>query len=503
MWVMADMQMSQETVKERVIPWLESIPVVRELLPLARDLRNTLLLKMATMKVYVRGSNSKAKLQSTPIQWLFLDEVRNYRKGALELVLKRTRSFKRHKAVYISTPTNEGDAIHRAYMDGTQTMLYWPCPHCGHYQPFRWGKDDSPIFPGTRPHGGFKWDENNTTRPDGKWNFAEVAKSIRYECEQCQSGILEEQKWKLIASCRRVDTNPHAVPGCASIHAWAAYVPWVNWSDMVIEFLKAMDAAKGGDFEPLKAFVRETLGEPWRLQGVKAELETLLKCRSDFERMSVVDNPRAARILTVDVQQEAMVLKYVYRQHIPGAGSRLLDYGRVGSFEEIRAYQQTQNIKDRAVWIDTGHKTVEAYRACLRWGWMATKGDRGEGYQVTVVDSDRKQHQVTRPWKLSHADPYIGSNMVGKTTMPLIRFSSASYKDRLYLFVVRQLGQPWLLPKDIGQDYIQELTSDEILHEAGKRVWIERGTNDYGDCEILQLLAADVSNITKGEKLSK
>jgi phage terminase large subunit GpA-like protein len=496
-WVMADAQMAAETVNERLLPFLENIEPVRERMPQARSDKTNLLVKFSTMSVHIRGSNSRAKLQSTPVMWLLLDEVRNYRKGALDLVLKRTRAFRKHKTIYISTPDNEGDAMHRAWSQGTQSFLYWPCPHCGHWQPFRFGRDESPIYGPARPRGGFQWEENERTRPNGMWNYAEVAKRIWYECEKCGGVIEEEMKYGLLAKVRRVDMNTSPLPGHVSIHAWVAYVTWVSWADIVLEFLKATDAAKRGDYEPLKAFIRETLGEPWVMRGIRADSKHIEERRGKYARFELVPNPKGVRILTVDRQAECF--KYVYRQHLPGGASRLLDYGTFLTFDDIRAYQILHKIKDKAVWIDTGYGASECYRNCLRYGWVATKGDRVESFSQWDPSTKRT---IQMPWRARAVDPFLGTTMAGKTTIQLIRFSVPAYKDRLYLFVVNGKGPTWEIFHDVGKDYIAELTHDEVVVENGKRVWIEKGTNDYGDCEIMQLVAADVCRITASERIS-
>jgi phage terminase large subunit GpA-like protein len=492
-WVMADAEMAKETVHERLMPFLESIPAMQSRIPrLVEDRKNTLV-KFPAMKLYVRGANSKAKLQSTPVMWLFLDEVRNYRKGALELVLKRTRAFPQSKTIYISTADGMGDSVHRPWLDGTRSLLYWPCPLCGHWQPWRFGQVESGIYGKARKLGGFKWNENEHTRPGGRWDLSKVVQELWYECEACGGRIVETQKDKLNATARRGDLNPSPLPGQISVHTWVAYTRWVKWRDIVIEFLKATEALKMGFDDPMKAFVRETLGEPWILHGQKAEASEVRRRIEHYPRFDARAAEKLVTFLTVDVQKEAQIFKYVLRQWLPEGESRMLDYGTMESFDQVRAYQLEHKVKDRRTWIDTGHRTTHVYAACLRFGWIATKGDAADGFD----HFDDKTKQRTRlPFKVRSIDPFLGTNKAGRTTIPLVRFSSASYKDRLYLIFVKGLGPRWEI-HDVEDDYVDELSSDEMIIRNGKREWIEKGTNDFGDCEILQLLCADIHGLTR------
>jgi hypothetical protein len=76
----------------------------------------------SAMPFYFVGAGSPSKLQSKPIRWLFLDEVRNYPPGALDTVLKRTRAVWNSRRLIISTPDRKDDAVYRAYLAGDQRL---------------------------------------------------------------------------------------------------------------------------------------------------------------------------------------------------------------------------------------------------------------------------------------------------------------------------------------------------------------------------------------------
>jgi phage terminase large subunit GpA-like protein len=93
MWVMAANDEAKTFCRTRLMPTLEQCPAIVPLLPTDRGGIRSTEIDFASMPLIVNGANSKSKLQSKPIRWLFLDEVRNYPAGALEMVLKRTRAF--------------------------------------------------------------------------------------------------------------------------------------------------------------------------------------------------------------------------------------------------------------------------------------------------------------------------------------------------------------------------------------------------------------------------
>ena len=116
MWVMAAKDEAEAFVRDRVAPTFKNCRPVEA----AKIRESKLEFTFATMPFYFVGAGSPSKLQSKPIRWLFLDEVRNYSPGALDTVLKHTRAFWNSRRLIISTPDLENDSVDRAYKAGDQ-----------------------------------------------------------------------------------------------------------------------------------------------------------------------------------------------------------------------------------------------------------------------------------------------------------------------------------------------------------------------------------------------
>ena len=158
-WVMAAADEAKEFARTRLIPEVRQCKIVNDRLGGKEPGLTSIDFPGAAF--LLTGANSKSKLQSNPKRYLFLDEVRNYPAGAYEMVKKRVRSFRNSKTCTISTPDKTNDHVHRAYLSGDQRTWHFACPACKHEQQL--------LFKN------LKWDENETTRPEGQWNFATVA----------------------------------------------------------------------------------------------------------------------------------------------------------------------------------------------------------------------------------------------------------------------------------------------------------------------------------------
>jgi hypothetical protein len=161
MWVMAAKDESKQFVRDRVGPTFEACRPVRDQMMTAESLEFT----FASMPFYFVGAGSPSKLQSKPIRWLICDEVRNYPPGALDTVLKRTRSFWNSRRVIVSTPDMEDDAVDRAYKAGDQRVYHIACPKCSQLQPLKWDQ--------------LKWTTDETTKPGGVWDLDALAEMER------------------------------------------------------------------------------------------------------------------------------------------------------------------------------------------------------------------------------------------------------------------------------------------------------------------------------------
>jgi len=332
MWITATFESAKDFARKRLFPSILECPPVARLAPHDRSEWTGSLIQFASMNVMLRGSNSRIGLQSDPVGLLICDERREWRPGAIELARKRVRTFANHLELSIGTAGTVNDTLHRDFMDGSQTFFHFACPQCQHAQPFRFGRMRSPWFPEPRERGGVVWEETEQTRTaEGSWNFDEVRRSARYECEACGARFANTDKPALLKTIREVHRNARVLPEKPSLHWNALCMPLVScdFGEVAVEFLMANDALKrSGDQEALKSFVTETLGEPWEPRAERVEQDDVLARLGDYytgQRMDGVPERDAVLVLALDRQQLHHV--FVLREWRRGGASRLIRCG--------------------------------------------------------------------------------------------------------------------------------------------------------------------------------
>ena len=517
MWAMAAADHCEEFGKKRLWPAVEDCPPVSEIAPDDRESWTKRLIRFDSMNLMLRGSNSRIGLQSDPVGLIICDERREWKKSAIDLIRKRTRTFADYLEISMGTAGVESDELHRDFLDGSQTFFHFRCPECNHSQPLRFGREATTLFDDNRALGGVVWDSNETTKPDGKWDFDELRKTVRYECESCGHRMANSDKPALLKTIHEYHRNPSALPSHVSVHWNALYMPWVNcsWDEIAVEFIKANHASKpdgGHDTGPLIAFTTETLGEPWReVSGEKPPDGELMQRCGNYVSGEEWEASGTTKIITVDYQHGYIV--YVFRQWRKDGSSRLIKAGKMLSFDDLRAFHTENGVQDRAVWIDCAHKPGQVLPWCARYGrWIPGRHGADpvwDGWTPLLGDDAKEFHQskgghsIKTHWKKTVIDPGMGTTDQGTRRVPRYSWSNPYFKDQLYLYQVRGLGTLWEIPKDIGADYVKQIQATDrrqITDAAGNIKgyrWHERGRHDYGDCELMQLVVAGIAGIGK------
>ena len=157
------------------------------------------------MIVYLTGANSPASLASTPIRYLFLDEVDKFpgatKKEAdpVSLAIERTKTFFNRKIFMASTPTLKTGPIWKAQEEADAEKHYFvSCPHCGEFIELKFAQ--------------IKWPSKDDV-PDQ----AERAEMATYVCQACGCIITDRDKaampqagrWQAV---RQTPTPPKIVP---------------------------------------------------------------------------------------------------------------------------------------------------------------------------------------------------------------------------------------------------------------------------------------------------
>lgn len=508
--------------KTKIFPALEDCKPIAPLLPIERSKKNNTLIQFGFMNLRVMGAESKSNREGKTISEVLCDEVRNYPPGAMEQIDNRFKTITNWRRILFSSAGEITEEPWISFQCGTRHLGFWKCPMCNHAQTFRFGRRESPLYPTARKCGGFIWADNDLTHPgEDLYNFAELDKTIRYQCENenCKHAIEEADKLSLIRDTQPVQTNPMADPSDVSVHCWEAYMPFAgcSWSNIVHKFLNAVVAMRQGKIEPMKVFRKETEGEPWEDQGVKPEEGEIMERRGEYsigeEWPSEI---KCAKQITVDNQRG--FVKFNYSIFNRAGEKRTVETGALATFDELRAYQIAKGVKDRGVGVDCAHKPNDVYEACLKYGgwlpdptggknhvwngWLPLLGDDAEEFTNYILDKDRNQIAIKAFWKSVLITANEGRS--GKQK-PIHRFSWSNphYKHELYFIRIKGLGAGWEIPKNVKPQYVKEVQAVErinVTDAEGKIIgykWKERGRHDDSDCELMQLVMADVNGLTK------
>lgn len=243
----------------------------------------------------VVGANSSNGLRSTPIRYLYLDEVDIYPQDLngegdpIALAMERQNTFGSKKKIFItSTPTiKHFSIIEKEYEKGDQRKYYVPCPQCKIKQTLDFRR--------------IKY--KTTTDKKGV-----IADSIYYECEHCNQEIKEHSKtWMLEQGEWRAENPNPTDPATRSYHLNSLYSPigWKSWLDIVKQWLKAQDSP-----EELKTFINTVLGETWEAEGDRPDHTGIME-RAEGYRLSTV--PAKAVLLTagIDIQKNRIAIQVV------------------------------------------------------------------------------------------------------------------------------------------------------------------------------------------------
>jgi phage terminase large subunit GpA-like protein len=492
MWVTSNEEEALKFCTERAMKSLKACPSILAQLPRGvsgdfdRKLVKAQEIFFPRMVLEFIGAGSEAKLQSKPRRWLMLDEVRNWPPGALTMVLKRTRAFWNARRVIISTPDQEHDPVHQEFLKGNQNHLYVKCPHCSTLQHLNWQR--------------IKWEENETTRPNGVWDFDLLAETIHFDCENPSCETHQEDKWLkdhpvfrryLSNNCVWVSHNPKAPKNHRS-YTWNAIIPtWVKWRDLVEEFINANKALSWGDHEPLKTFINESLGQPWD-DRLKYGDENYLEDRMEDYYLGHEWPDEKTRYIAFDIQKDHM--RYVCRAFGESGSSRLIDFGKLMTWEEVRVKIEELHVDNNNVILDAAHRTSEVYKMVAESGytWKPMWGDERRYFSF---------HGARTIFNADFIDPAMGTKAQGRVRpIRLITWSNPSAKD-LLMMMMKGISGHWAISRHVPKEYIAQITAErrEEHTDAKGQVsyrWVRtHRDNHYFDCEAMIMVAAVINRI--------
>ena len=251
------LEMAQAFSKDRLAKMIRDTPVLRGKVKdaRARDSENTILHKsFPGGHITMVGANSAAGLAMRPIRIVMMDEIDRFPPSAgsegnpIKLAEKRTTTFWNRKKIKVSTPTIKGRSqIETEYLSSSKEEWCVPCPCCGKYQPYEWGRI----------------------------RISDVTMECKYCGEHFKETEWKERPGKWIAGAENKRKRGFHLNELAS--------PWKHWEEIIEDFREAYREWKeNGDIQKLKVWVNTSLGETWEEKGDAADEDVLLKRRERY-----------------------------------------------------------------------------------------------------------------------------------------------------------------------------------------------------------------------------
>ncbi|HWQ30678.1 MAG TPA: phage terminase large subunit family protein [Negativicutes bacterium] len=463
------LNLAEFTSKNRIQPMIELSP---ELKVRYRSIESKMTeLQFDGMYVVLSGANSPSSLSSRPIRYLFMDEVDKYPTNSgkeadpRSLARERTKTFPHNKKIFqTSTPTIKSGPINQEFENAdAQKRYYIPCPHCGHYQTFRFKQ--------------LKWN-NEIKEPE------EAAKTAYYECEECKGIITDSHKMEMVRNGEwRYEKNNGTKK--TAYHISAFYSPWLRFGDIAYEFLRSKDYP-----ELLMNFVNSWLAEPWEQTEIKMDSDKVLERQSEYDEGVV---PDGALLITAGVDVQRDHFYYTVRAWGTSLTSWNIAHGVVSAWSDIEEIMniQYQNRNGQAFQVnlcavDSGDRTDEVYDFCVY----------NQDWAVPVKGSSRP---LLARYSMSTIDK-VNSKAFG---MRLYIVDGAQYKNMIAGRLNRPNGQgSWMVFNECDREYADQICSEEkVLEKRGGRdieVWkpkTSHAANHYLDAEVYAALAADLLHV--------
>ena len=455
--------------RNRVQPMFSAMPLLKgHLRASPRDLK-TLEYQLDNCQVLFAWSNSPATLASSPICYIFLDEVAKFplrskdEADPVSLAGERVRTFVgQSKIVCASTPKTSDDLIMREWGKSDQRLYHVPCPRCGKEQELR--------FPQVR------WPKSE--REPDRIRGAQLA---WYECAHGGGRIEEQEKgWMVEQGVWR----PAGAPGgatadnltVATVEADPSHVgfqlnclvsPWLTFSDVAAKFLETKD-----DRGALQNFKNSWLAEPWeeRVSGISEKVVIHLGA-SDRERGVL---PAGTQLVTAGVDWHGLA-KGFYWAIWAWTGPRnqhLVDWGHTFEIDALMSSIVARELSTAGgrlatqpfVGVDAGYETPRVYEYCrpLYPRVRPTKGD---------------PHLAGQPIRPSPVDYTRGKKRYKGFSLLLI--NTGFFKDML----VTALGEDSLgLPAGVEESFLRSLAAEHKVREPnGKEIWKQciKGSNNH------------------------
>mgnify|MGYP001607149601 CR=1 FL=1 len=483
MWVAQTDMAAKMTMRQRIIPMIESNPTLATSLPTGEARHKKTLREIIFPNcVLMSGGANESFLRGHTVRWLFCDEASDWEPGRLEQARARTTRFWNRRIVIGSTPLECGSDFQTAFEAGDQREWHVGCVECG-----------EPLYLRSGNMGKLLTWTGETE--------AESKATAGVTCPKCSTRMAHtDAVWREGNRRGRYIAKRPDGGGAVSFAFNAFCLPpsVLSWGDLAAAWCRGKVEERKGSFAPLREFVTLRLAEFWD------ERLFLSVEMPNFEAYDVKSDwkDEKFRCMTVDVQQDLASFWCVVRAWGPGGASRLLAFRKCHSEQDLLALREEFVVKPHLVFLDCGYEQYRVFEACVKHGWTALRGEDVTDYGH--VDGKRG---VRRPYSpIGRGDPRSGLSAAGRMHCPLFRWSNPSIKDLLWKLKSGK-GAGWAVCElgPMEEEYAKQLDSERKRETIGrdgkvKLFWKRiRKDNHAWDCECMQVVAACMGRLFGSE----
>ncbi|HUX16778.1 MAG TPA: terminase gpA endonuclease subunit, partial [Phycisphaerae bacterium] len=349
-------------------------------------------------------------------------------------------------------------------------------------------------------------------REEGAW----------YQCEHCEARLAERDKPGMLAAGVWASENESVAADGAvtgerarsrriAFHISALYSPWLSWSDCAAEGLRAI-----GHPARQMAFRNFVLAEPFEVQAASVKAAELLPKVNAGHPPKLIPAWATAVIATADTQLTHF--RFVVRawgRGPSGIMSRLLDYGRAETTEQLRM----MTLDARFAFEGGGATAVGPYILVVDAGGGSRTAGENENLTWRVYKFAQTDPRIVpshgaggarrmdTPFKMRIAK-YEPPGGLAPMQVKYLRINTHYYKDVLAASIkAGQEGEEagegnWQLHSQVGDDYRREMASEhKVLVRKGttqRFEWVPvsgGAPNHWWDCEVTQCAAADMMHV--------
>jgi phage terminase large subunit GpA-like protein len=503
LWVVTTEAAAKKAMK-KLRAMFRSTPALRPLVSSRRTDRTLLELVLTNgMRIVIGWAGSAQSLASDPFRYVILDEVAKYKwsvqgeGSAVDLAKERTKVYgRRGKIVLLSSPKDENDLIVTNHAEVADRRVFAvPCPACGDVQPIDWA---AVRWPGGEP----------ATAPTEAMARVRLADQVEGErsawvaCRACADGKLLPHRAAFDGRARWVQEEEAPRSRRVAFHVPEFFHWETTLSDLVAKWLRCTKP------RALQAFHNGSLGLPYRSE--RGALQANLFQRRAVHEDGLVPSWATAVLATADTQIDHFW--FMVRAWGPGGRSRLLDWGKAGSFDELEARTlkrrfpiegRGESVGARFLLIDSGggmettdgSRTHDVYKFAKR-----------VAHVLPIKGAADKNPEDGRPvWatKVEYT-PAVERAGAQRVELELYHAHTEYWKDTANATIRADAPVLWEESQSAAApDYGRHLTGEHrvmLSTPGGETSWrwqprSKHARHDLWDCAWMQLVAAEIARV--------